>query len=368
MSSGRGHPCSKVDSDMVADRMKFAVLTLAVTLACSSDPPSEQGMTFADSVGVNTHYASGGDVDHDALTRLAEAGVYDFVGSGFDELVETCESLGLRILFIPECYVELVRSTAPALRAADPDGEVVVGALFFGLPEITEAAGLGIGGPRFLESVAATGALAFADEVSLHLYRLDRPEGTAAELQAARNLLDDAGYPLPIWSGEWGYSTYDPSAPPDGFNFIPAVTPNRQASYLARMLLYSYGLGLRRSIIVKDRDARNANPCNIEHHWGLMEGDLTRKPSYFALSTLTELLGDAGPPEILALGAGEHALRFELPIDSQVTALWAEQKATWSLRAEGPSGEAQVRGRDGTDLMPDGLSEECNGCSNRTTA
>ena len=29
-----------------------------------------------------------------------ERGVYDFAGAGFDELVEVCESLGLRILFI----------------------------------------------------------------------------------------------------------------------------------------------------------------------------------------------------------------------------------------------------------------------------
>jgi hypothetical protein len=413
----------------------IATLTLIVALACSSDQASEPGMTFGDTVGVNTHYASGGVVDHDALARLAEAGVsfirndltwasveteagvYDFVGSGFDELVETCESLGLRILFIldygnplygetlavvneearqafaafagaaarryggrghsweiwnepnllqfwssagggpdPELYVELVRSTAPALRAADPEGEIVVGALFFGLPEITEGAGLGIGGPRFLESIAATGVLSFANEVTLHLYRLDRPEGTATEIQVARDLLDAAGYPLPISSGEWGYSTYDPGAPPDGFNFLPAVTPNRQASYLARMLLFNYSLGLRRSVIFKDRDAQNANPGNIEHHWGLLEWDLTRKPSYLAVSTLTEVLGDAGPPEIVPLGAGEHALRFDRPDGSQVTALWAEQRATWSLRAEGSSGRPQILGRDGTDLTPSGLA------------
>jgi len=417
-------------------RRSVAVLILMGALACSSDPPSERVMTFADTVGVNTHYASGGVVDHDALARLAEAGVrfirndltwasvekqlgvYDFVGSGFDELVETSESLGLRILFIldygnplygetsavvdeearqafaafataaarryggrghsweiwnepnllqfwssteggpdPALYVELVRSTAAALRTADPDGGIAVGALFFGLPEITEAAGLGIGGPRFLESIAATDTLSLADEVTLHLYRLDRPEGTAAEIQIARDLLDASGYPLPISSGEWGYSTYDPSAPPDGFNFIPAVTPNRQASYLARMLLFNYSLGLQRSVIFKDRDAQDANPGNIEHHWGLMEWDLTRKPSYFAVSTLTELLGDAELSEILPLGAGEHALRFERPDGSRVTALWAEQRATWSLRAETASGDARVLARDGSDLTPAGLSD-----------
>ncbi len=74
------------------------------------------------------------------------------------------------------------------------------------------------------------------------------------------------------------------------------------------MLLFNYSLGLRRSVIFKDRDKQDPNPGNIEHHWGLMTSDLTAKPSYVAVSTLTELVGEAGPPEILALGAGEHAL------------------------------------------------------------
>ena len=412
-------------------------LALIAAVACSSDQAAEQpmppGATLGQTVGVNTHYASGSTVNHDALARLAEAGVrfirndltwasiekeagvYDFVGSGFDELVDTCEALGLRILFIldygnplygetravvneegrrafaafaaaaanryggrghsweiwnepnlkqfwsstdggpdPELYAELIRATAPALREADPDGDIVVGALFFGLAEITEAAGLGIGGPRFLEALAGTGALSLADEVTLHLYRIEAPEGAAADIQRARDLLNSAGYPLPVSSGEWGYSTYDPTAPPDGFNFLPAVTPNRQASYLARMLLFNYSLGLRRSVIFKDRDKQDPNPGNIEHHWGLMTSDLTAKPSYVAVSTLTELVGDAGPPQSIPLDVGEHGLRFQRPDGSQVTALWAEQRAAWLLRAEGP-GDARVLGRDGSDMTPAGL-------------
>ncbi|MGB8224517.1 MAG: hypothetical protein WCF10_18130, partial [Polyangiales bacterium] len=96
----------------------LVALLLVGALACSSNQATDQTITLGDTVGVNTHYASGGPVDHDALTRLAEAGVsfirndltwasiekergvYDFVGSGFDELVQTCETLGLRILFI----------------------------------------------------------------------------------------------------------------------------------------------------------------------------------------------------------------------------------------------------------------------------
>jgi hypothetical protein len=226
--------------------------------------------------------------------------------------------------------------------------------LYFGFPEVIEATGLGIGGPRFLEELAASGALAFADEVTLHFYRAADPEDVIHDVEAARALLEDAGYPLPISSGEWGYSTYDPNAPPDGFNFLPAVTPSRQASYLARMLLYNFSLGLRRSVIFKDRDEHDPSPGNIEHHWGLMMDDLTPKPSLVAVSTLTEQVGNAPLIEALSLGSGEHGLRFRRDDGTQIVALWAEQDTTWLLQGDG---EARVLGRDGSDLTPAMLSE-----------
>src|SRR5512139_1810818 len=284
----------------------LAVLT-ALAAGCGGDD-SEHESTLAQTIGVNTHYASGRGVDTAALTRLAQAGVhfirndltwdsverepgvYDFVGSGFDTLVDAAEGVGLRILFIldygnalygetravvdqegrrafasfaaaaarryggrghrweiwnepnlkqfwssaaggpdPELYAELVRMTVPALRAADAAGAILVGALYFPLPNAIELLGLGIGGPRFLGTVAATGVLGLADGVTVHLYRPGGPESVAADVEAARALLRGAGYEEPLWSGEWGYSTYDPDAPAIGFNFLPAVTPERQA-------------------------------------------------------------------------------------------------------------------------------------------
>jgi len=83
-----------------------------------ADQASNQQATLAQTIGANTLYGSYGPVNHQALVRLAnagvgfvrndltwdsvekEAGVYDFVGSRYDEPVDCCESLGLRILFI----------------------------------------------------------------------------------------------------------------------------------------------------------------------------------------------------------------------------------------------------------------------------
>lgn len=411
----------------------FAIAS-AFAAGCDSDDSAERPTTLRNTIGVNTHYASGGRVDGEALARLAEAGVsfirndltwasvekergvYDFVGSGFDALVDTAEALGLRILFVldygnplygearavvdeegrrafatfaaaaasryggrghrweiwnepnlvqfwnsarggpdPHLYAELVRATVSALRAADRRGEILVGALFFLFPEVVETLKLGIGGPRFLDAVAATGVLADADGVTMHLYRFDGPESVATDIAQAHEILEGAGYPLPLASGEWGYSTYDPDAPATGVNYLPAVTLNRQASYIARMLLVNYSLGLQTSVIYDDRDEHNPDPGNIEHHFGLMFDDLTVKPALTAVATLTELIGDAGPPETLPLGPGEHGLVFLRRDGRRVVALWSEQQATWLIRANDQSGETGILGRDGSDLTPAGL-------------
>jgi hypothetical protein len=342
--------------------------------------------------------------------------VYDFVGSGFDELVDTAEALGLRILFIldygnplygesravvddegrrafaafahaaasryggrghrweiwnepnlvqfwnsrrggpdPQLYADLVRATASALRAADPRGEIMVGALFFFFPEVVESLGFGIGAPRFLEAVAATGVLPLADAVTLHLYRFFGPESAADDVALARELLDRAGSALPLVSGEWGYSTYDPDAPATGLNYLPAVTLDQQAGYIARMLLSNYQLGLRYSVIFKDRDEHDPDPGNIEHHFGLMFGDLSPKPALDAVATLTRLLGDAGPPATLDLGPGEHGLVFRPHNGRRTVALWGDQAATVRVRG---TGDAQILARDGSDITPPDFSAE----------
>ncbi len=421
-------------------RTSFA-LAAAIAVGCSSSNGAERAEaiegTLGWTVGVNTHYASGGSVDREALKMLADAGVtfirndvswesvenergvYDFAGAGFDELVQICESLGMRIQFIldygnalygeersvvddagraafaafagaaaeryggrghvweiwnepnilqfwssadggpdPDLYSELVRETVPVLRAADPDGEVILGALFFGLHELTEATGSGIAGPRFLQAVADTGALSLADEVSIHLYRPEPPEGAKDDIARARDILTGAGVgSMPVSSGEWGYSTYDPFAPPTGLNFIPAVSEERQASYLARIYLFNFGDGVRRSVIFKDVDARDPDPGEIEHHWGLMSGELEPKPSYFAVRTLIGLVGDATPSGVFMLGEGEHMSTFERRGGMNVAALWAEQAVTWRLAPQPNAGDVRVISRDGDDVTPEGIAD-----------
>lgn len=82
-----------------------------------------------------------------------------------------------------------------------------------------------------------------------------------------------------------------------------------------------------------------------------MFDNLAPKPALTAVATLSALLGDAGPPDILALSPGEYGLRFSTPAGRRV-ALWSEHATTWHLTG---SMEACIISRDGTDITPANL-------------
>ncbi len=343
-----------------------------------------------------------------------EPGVYDFAGSGYDDFVEAAEADGQRILFIldygnplygppqvvasdegrrafaafagaaarryggrghmweiwnepnipqfwsgdgvlPDAaqYALLIEAAAPVLREADPSGRILIGAPFMGLPAVIPLLG-GIEGQEFLRRLFATGAQELADGVTAHFYRAEPPESVAAAVSEIRQSMQEAGTVLPVWSGEWGYSTYDSDAPPTGLNFLPAVSLDRQASYAVRMMLHDYEIGLAGSVWFQDRDAENPDPGDIEAHWGLLQHDLGAKPAFTSVSALTGLLGDATSFTSLALGAGEHGLTFETTA-RPVTALWSEQTGQWRL--EPREADVRILSRDGQDVTPPALEK-----------
>jgi len=352
------------------------------------------------------------DIEWAAVEQTA--GVYDFTTTGFDALADAAAQNGMRMLFIldygntlygparavvddagraafarfaaaaasryagrhfvweiwnepnlpeywsaigagpdPAQYALLVEAVVPAIRAADPTATILIGAVFDGLPDFVPILG-GIPGNDFLASLFATGVLDRVDGVSAHFYRSEPPETVAADVGVIRDLMAAAGRTVPLWSGEWGYSTYDPTARPTGINYLLPVTLDGQASYVVRMFLTDYELGLAGSVYYQDRDPANPSPGNIEDNWGLMLDDLSPKPSYEALSTLTRLLGGGRLVDRLSLGSGAHGLVFDAG-GAVVTALWAENPVTWTLRAV--DADAHVIGRDGADITPADLRD-----------
>jgi hypothetical protein len=251
----------------------------------------------------------------------------------------------------PLAYAALVATAAPAIRAADPDATILAGAVFMGFPQLIVALG-GVGGMDFLRAIIDAGVLQQVDGLSIHAYRAGAPETLASDVTAIRAAMGRRPRRRLLWVSEWGYSTYDPTVPATGLNFLPAVSEPRQASWDVRMLLSDYELGLAGTVIFKDRDASPADPGNIEANWGLMYGDLTPKPSYDAVAALSTIVGDARYRHRRRLPEGQHGLVFRRN-HSRLVALWTEAPATWVLRARRP--DAVVLDRDGTALTLSGL-------------
>lgn len=198
-------------------------------------------------------------------------------------------------------YCALAVSACQAVRAGDPKA-TVVGPASSGFPW------------DFLETVLKSGVLDCLDAVSVHPYRDRRnpPETAATDYEKLRRLIDryapagKAG--LPILSGEWGYSTHS-----------KGVTLETQGAFAARQQLANLLAGVPLSIWYDwKNDGPDAN--ENEHNFGTVLPDLSPKPAYVAIQTLTRELGGyrvvrrvplANPKDYLLLcvnGAGEQKL------------------------------------------------------------
>ena len=169
-------------------------------------------------------------------------------------------------------YTTLALATCKAIRETDPNAAVIG-------PATSEVP------LKFLEEFFASGALAHLDAVSVHPYRSYKknPE-TALEDYATLRALIERYAPtaekkrMAIISGEWGYST-----------FTRGVSLETQAAFAVRQQLANLLAGVPISIWYDwKNDGPDAN--EREHNFGVVANDLTPKPAYTALQTMTREL------------------------------------------------------------------------------
>jgi hypothetical protein len=299
-----------------------------------------------DGIGVNIHFIRGHERDLDLIAAAGfkfvrmdffwteterEKGVYDW--SAYDELTKNLEQRGLCAYYIFDYSNPLYEKTSPqqpesvaafarwAATAAkhfrgrhviweiwnEPNGST----FWFPKPDVKQyttlalatAKAVRIADPQatifapasagfpwpFLESFLKSGALKFLDGVSVHPYRSPQtpPETAASDYKKLRELIAAntpaaRTNPIPVISGEWGYST-----------FIHGVDPETQAAFLARQQLANALDGVPISIWYDWKNDGN-DPKENEHNFGTVRSDLTPKPAYTAIKTLThELAGYA---------------------------------------------------------------------------
>lgn len=168
-------------------------------------------------------------------------------------------------------YSALVLATGKAIREADPQATLVAPASS-GVPR------------KFLEDLFAAGALSYLDAVSVHPYREYHrpPESAAEDYHSLRRLIEqyapERKKTMPILSGEWGYASHR-----------GGVSPDRQAAFLVRQQLANLLEGVPLSIWYDWKDD-GTNPDEHEENFGTVHHDLSPKPAYRAMCTLTREL------------------------------------------------------------------------------
>ncbi len=169
-------------------------------------------------------------------------------------------------------YATLALAAGKAIREADPQATLLG-------PATSEFPW------EFMETVFQAGALDYFDGVSVHPYRNPRqgPETAATDYRRLRSLIDryaptaKRGKILVI-SGEWGYASS-----------TSGVSLETQAAFLVRQQLANLLEGVPLSIWY-DWKNDGSNPADNEHNFGTVLPELTPKPAYAALQTLTREL------------------------------------------------------------------------------
>ena len=204
-----------------------------------------------------------------------------------------------------EQYTALALAAAKAMREAEPQA-AIIGPASSGFPW------------EFLETFLKSGMLEYLDAVSVHPYRRPTkpPETAAADYERLRALI--ARYtppsrktPIPILSGEWGYSTWK-----------RGVTLETQGAFAARQQLSNLLNGVPLSIWY-DWKNDGTDPNENEHNFGTVLPDLTPKPAYVAIRTLTRELNGCRIVRRLTLPDDkDHALLCEDKAGYQKLAAW----------------------------------------------
>ncbi len=182
-------------------------------------------------------------------------------------------------------YVDLVKQTTPSIRAADPDGTVVMGGL----------AGLD---PEYLHNCLDAGVADYVDAIAYHPYpeTIGPPTGYTPKESLARYLvtwvrsmiMEHTSRPLEIWLTEFGWTTYEsaPDAYPQG------VDEATQASYMLRSLINYADTGADRVFWYCLWDEQY-DLSRSDYNYGLLRNNAGHRPSFNYYSTFERVFGRA---------------------------------------------------------------------------
>jgi hypothetical protein len=159
-------------------------------------------------------------------------------------------------------YAALVAAAAPAIRAADPDC-IIVGGVTSGIDQ------------TFLNTCFDNGMLQHVNVVSVHPYRIDKPESINSEIATLRTKMNTyaGGTSARIWTGEWGFNA--------GWT---EMGPVGQAKMLSRMMVNNLTQGIELSIWF------SVHGWATTEDWGLTDLSLNPRQSHQAMKVVNQRL------------------------------------------------------------------------------
>ena len=241
-------------------------------------------------------------------------------------------------------YSALAVAAAKAIRQADP-GATIIGPASSGFPW------------EFLETFFQSGILGYLDAVSIHPYREPKrgPETATADYAKLRALIDNhtppsKKGPIPILSGEWGYSSWE-----------RGVTPETQADFIVRQQLANLLNHVPLSIWY-DWKNDGDDPKENEHNFGTVQPDLTPKPAYQAIKVFTrELGGYRVERRVQTENEKDYVLVFAAADGKQKLAAWTTSEPhRIKVKLTGKTGRATGTTAKGEPFAPQIDAGECS--------
>lgn len=263
-----------------------------------------------------------------------------------------------------EAYGEMLKVAYPAIKAADPQAQVLIGGLLLECDPTHPPAGRTCASARFLEGILDAGAGAAFDVVSFHGYahwdgtrvvdsdnplwqarggvvlgKADYLQEVMARYRADKPLMHtEASLIYPRNEGEgW--------APP-GAAFFQA-----QAEYVVQLYVRNWAHAFQSTIWYQ-----------LEgpgwRYGGLLDAEQAPKPAYEAYQFLTHELGSAWYEGRVTRYANLEGYAFATP-EKRIWVLWPPQGSTWNI--ELPAGVTRAYDALGSEITPPGTNLTLSG-------
>jgi len=225
-----------------------------------------------------------------------------------------------------DAYAKLLKAVYPRIKKIDPEITVLGGCPTSG--------GIRKG---WLDQMLANEVIGSLDAVSIHTYNFSEagrgrtPEAWAEFVAKAADAVhkQPGGQSVPIYVTEMGWPTHTGKG---------GSTPEQSAAYLARMMLLGRTMPYLKGVWWYDFQDDGWRADDKENNFGLVRPDLTPKPSYDAMASISGLVSQAEFVGRLETASPEiWALKFRTPNGEETIAIWSEGAEAKTLSIRGRS-------------------------------